>query len=484
MQNFMKPCFVAALLLVESWSQLVIPPYEGISERLGSDFSGSEYAGRYMGGTLQFDTDTKLCDPNVKQYTGYFSIKGTNKKYFFWFFESRSNPASAPTVAWLTGGPGCSSMLALFGENGPCTINKDGKTTELNNYSWTRNANMFWIDQPPGTGFSEGDADSGEEEVSVDMLGFLIALFEALPQYNRDFYVFGESYAGHYIPAITHKIYTYNSQNPSAKIHLKGMGIGNGLTDPSEQYKWYPTMAYNSTTAPQVVSEQEYEEMQSSVEMCTNLIDLCNQFEGNNPTCFASMVYCNMKLMKPYQDHGMNPYDMRQKCDKPPLCYDFSQIDTFLNDPVNKRILKADESVTWEQCNFQVNLKFMFDFMRNYHELIPPLLESGDIRVLIYVGDQDYICNWIGNKEWVLNMEWKGKEQFNTASDKLYITDDGGEIGKIRSSGGLTFLQVFQAGHMVPMDQPEKSLYMFEQFISGKMGREEMYENQVKVEEM
>ena len=186
--------------------------------------------------------------------------------------------------------------------------------------------------------------------------------------------------------------------------------------------------------------------------------------------------------MKPYQDHGMNPYDMRQKCEKPPLCYDFSEIDVFLNDPTTKKILKADPSITWQQCNFQVNMQFMFDFMKNYHTLIPPMLESGDIRVLIYVGDQDYICNWIGNKEWVLNMDWTGREKFNQVEDTLYVTKDAGEVGKIRSHGGLTFLQVFEAGHMVPMDQPEKSLFMFEEFIFGRMGEQEETDDNSTVE--
>lgn len=420
----------------------------------------------FLGGELVLtSSDANICDPNVRQYTGYFEIKGSNKRYFFWFFESRTGHESAPTVAWLTGGPGCSSLLALFGENGPCSVNKDGRSTELNEYSWTNRANMFWLDQPPGAGFSEGDADSGEAEVASDMLGFLEAFFEALPQYNRDFYIFGESYAGHYIPAIASKINQYNKSKPKMRIDFKGVGIGNGLTAPSEQYKWYPDMAFNSSTAPQVVSKEEYESMRKAVPACVETIKMCNAFDGKNPFCFAALVVCNMGLMKPYQDHGMNPYDMRLKCEKPPLCYDFSQIDAFLNDPIVQK--KIGVNKPWESCNFSVNMQFAFDFMKDYDQLIPELLADG-IRVLIYVGDQDFICNWLGNKKWVLDLDWSGKEKFNQQPDTTYKTDKGEEVGLLRSYEGLSFLQFYNAGHMVPMDQPEKSLFMFNDFLFPK----------------
>ena len=401
-----------------------------------------------------------LCDPTVIQYTGYFEIGNSNKKYFFWFFESKNDPKNAPTTAWLTGGPGCSSLLALFGENGPCSVSENGESLIPNPYSWNTNSNVFWIDQPPGTGFSLGDFDSGEKEVAEDMINFLHAFFAAMPQYNKDFYLFGESYAGHYLPAIAHRIFT------TGGIDLKGVGIGNGLTSPREQYKWYPKMAYNSTTAPQVVTKTEYEAMEASVDTCINLIDLCNLIDSEkNPACAAALLYCETKMMMPYQQHGMNPYDMRLKCEVPGLCYDFSRIGKFLNqDQVQKKI-GIDKHVEWEECNMEVNLRFLSDFMKEYEQLIPELLEAG-IEILIYAGDQDYICNWLGNKAWVLNLEWSGQEGFNSVKDELYINlTDGSEIGQIRNFKSFTFLQVFQAGHMVPMDQPENALYMFNSFI-------------------
>ena len=44
-----------------------------------------------------------LCD-SVKQYSGYFKLETGRKNYFYWFFESRTAPADAPVVLWLTGG--------------------------------------------------------------------------------------------------------------------------------------------------------------------------------------------------------------------------------------------------------------------------------------------------------------------------------------------------------------------------------------------
>ena len=84
-----------------------------------------------------------LCDASSKSISGYMDIKGSkydengeDKHLFFWMFEKRNSSVDEtdeeiPFVVWLTGGPGCSSTLALLTENGPCSVEKDGKSTKL-----------------------------------------------------------------------------------------------------------------------------------------------------------------------------------------------------------------------------------------------------------------------------------------------------------------------------------------------------------------
>lgn len=57
-------------------------------------------------------------DRKPLQISGYFKLRRPVSTYdghmFYMFFESREMNSSDPVVLWMTGGPGCSSELALF----------------------------------------------------------------------------------------------------------------------------------------------------------------------------------------------------------------------------------------------------------------------------------------------------------------------------------------------------------------------------------
>ena len=90
---------------------------------------------------------------------------------------------------------------------------------------------------------------------------------------------------------------------------------------------------------------------------------------------------------------------------------------------------------------------------------------------MIYAGDVDYICNWLGNKKWVKDLEWEGKENFNLDEDKPWNLTTGETMGRIRAYKNFKFLQVYNAGHMVPMDQPQAASQMLNAFLDGSLGK-------------
>lgn len=72
------------------------------------------------------------------------------------------------------------------------------------------------------------------------------------------------------------------------------------------------------------------------------------------------------------------------------------------------------------------------------------------MRVLIYVGTYDWICNWVGNERWVRALEWSGGEEWRREGLVEWGIEGGeGRAGRVRSSGGLTFATIEGAGHMV-----------------------------------
>ena len=57
-------------------------------------------------------------------YSGYIQASPTKHLHYVFIF-SEKDPKNDPLVIWFNGGPGCSSMLGMFQEHGPCVIDDD-----------------------------------------------------------------------------------------------------------------------------------------------------------------------------------------------------------------------------------------------------------------------------------------------------------------------------------------------------------------------
>ncbi|CAG8980389.1 hypothetical protein HYALB_00003953 [Hymenoscyphus albidus] len=408
---------------------------------------------------------SKLGVDTVKQYSGYLDDDEKDKHLFYWFFESRNDPKKDPVILWLNGGPGCSSLTGLFLELGPSSIDKNLKL-KSNPYSWNANASVIFLDQPVNVGYSySGGSVSNTIAAGKDVYALLTLFFKQFPEYaTQDFHIAGESYAGHYIPVFTSEILSHKKRN----INLKSILIGNGLTDGLTQYEYYKPMACGKGGYKAVLSESECQAMDNALPRCQSLIQNCYDSESVW-SCVPASIYCNNAMIGPYQKTGQNVYDIRSKCeDSSNLCYSALG---WISEYLNKKDVQAELGVevsSYDSCNFDINRNFLFqgDWMQPFHRLVPGIL--AELPVLIYAGDADYICNWLGNQAWTEALEWPGQKNFNKASIKDLELDGGHKYGKIKNSGNFTFMQIFGAGHMVPMDQPEASLDFLNRWLGGE----------------
>jgi len=157
-----------------------------------------------------------------ESYAGLLPISNqTNSpQLYFWYFPT-TNPAGKDELTiWLNvrlladtcngrwianedfqGGPGCSSLEGLLQENGPFLWNYGTYKPIRNPWTWVNLTNMLWVEQPVGTGFTQGDGKANStEDAGVEFLGFLRNFIDNFGLQNKKIYITGESYAGMYIP--------------------------------------------------------------------------------------------------------------------------------------------------------------------------------------------------------------------------------------------------------------------------------------------
>lgn len=85
-------------------------------------------------------------------------------------------------------------MIGLFQENGPCHFVNGSDTPSLNEHSWNNYANMLYVDQPIGVGFSYGSDNATSTETAAPYVWKMLQAFYAqFPEYeSRDFAIFTE----------------------------------------------------------------------------------------------------------------------------------------------------------------------------------------------------------------------------------------------------------------------------------------------------
>ncbi|TBU33355.1 serine carboxypeptidase [Dichomitus squalens] len=387
--------------------------------------------------------------PGVNQASGYADIDANNSMWF-WFFEAREHPETAPLTLWLQGGPGGSGLVGLYQEHGPCRINNDSSTVSFNPFSWNNASNMIYIDQPIGTGFSNGDRQLNNSVAAaadvwqVLQILFADARFEEF-QYN-DFGVWTESYGGHYGPIFAQYFLDQNAAiaNGSIRgvpINMKVLGIGDGLTDPLIQYESYLTYAqsnpyFPTTTNDTIQSATDFWNQQGG---CKDMIHQC--YDSLDPTtCSSAQNLCDALITHRLAGNQDEDYILADFSDTYP-----PDITQYANNTTRKQHIGAVGD--FEEVNSEVLFEFQGEWMQNSRPMLEAVVDAG-IRTVLYVGDADYLFNYFGVEAMLDQMqtrfstEW-AEQQFSN------FTVHGESAGLFKNAGTLSYVRVFGAGHEV-----------------------------------
>ncbi|KAI3682303.1 hypothetical protein L1987_82197 [Smallanthus sonchifolius] len=412
---------------------------------------------------------------SFKQFAGYIPVDEAQQRFLFYYFvEAESDPSSKPLVLWLNGGPGCSSVgEGAFVEHGP--FKPKGDVLLKNDYSWNKEANMLCLETPAGMGFSYSldksfYTSANDVLTARDNLVFLEKWFEKYPEYkNRDFFITGESYAGHYVPQLATLIV-----HSKAKINLKGIGIGNPLLEFDNDFNSRGEYLWSHG----LISDDTYD-------MFNRVCNYSNIRRQDNLNAITPA--CSHVANQASKEIGefINPYDVTldiclsnvfsqsQVLDRNPNAE--AKVDVCVEDETTKYLNRQDVQTAlharlvnvseWAPCSEILKYKIT-DTEEPMTPVLASLLKSG-IRVFIFSGDQDSVIPLTGTRV-VVNGLAKQLGLTTTLPYRAWFNDN--QVGGWTQVYGdvLSYATIKGAAHEAPFTQPERSIALFRCFLAGK----------------
>ncbi|KAI3445875.1 hypothetical protein Pfo_002540 [Paulownia fortunei] len=433
-----------------------------------------------------------------KLETGYISVGENDEvQLFYYFIESERDPIKDPLVLWLTGGPGCSGFSGLVYEIGPLAFDVadfDGSLPSftLNPYSWTKIANIIFIDSPVGTGFSyantsEGYSSSDTKSVKDNYM-FLRKWLSIHPTFFKNrLYVAGDSYGGKIVPMVALEIAKGNEVGLQPRMLLQGYIVGNSRTDENKDDNEKIPYAHRMA----LVSDEYFELAKSSclgeyvnpdpnnvqciyalhlVKECTYLVNNAHILE---PKCkFISPKPNDFHWGRPFLEE--DPVDLIFLCkQEEPLCRNYNYVSSYVwanNETVQEalHIRKVHEQIDqfrgtisdWKRCNKSLTYEQDVESVLKDHQL---LSEKG-FQALAYSGDHDMVVPYMSTLKWIRELNLTLDEAWRAWTVNGQVA---GYTEKYKNNEAyLTFATVKGAGHTAPEYKPKQCFAMFKRWLS------------------
>ena len=396
-------------------------------------------------------------------------------------------------------------MLGFGMEHGPFHISQDGALSP-NPYSWNKVANMLYVEQPAGVGFSYSDTpedlvDVGDDDSSSDNVVAIQKFFEKFPErLSNDFYVSSESYGGHYVPQLARKI-VERIGTPGFYVPLRGFLVGNPWVDPFTNAvaqvksffqhglislpmledwlsKCSDRSTYDHRACPKAISKMRKNMRDISPYALDYPICTEDKIDLNDAASSQVLHFLNVTATKfEYPRSNRSPRFLPP--DEKYLPCAEQHLKVYLNqESVQKAIHVRNGPIRWHSCAPRDTLSYReSDYLESqiglYKELIAIAKEGKlNLAMMVFSGDDDSVCSTSSTQAWIYNLgvdplsdqdwsEWRVDKQ--TAG---FVTrfDLGG-----KTHSRFIFATVHGAGHEVPAYRPIEALELFKKFIRNEL---------------
>ncbi|EOA27134.1 hypothetical protein CARUB_v10023233mg [Capsella rubella] len=396
--------------------------------------------------------------------TGYIGIgEDEEVQLFYYFIKSENNPKEDPLLLWLDGGPGTSSVTGLTVEIGPLTLKSEvynGSVPSLvsTTYSWTKMANIIFLDQPVGSGFSYSKtppnktSDTNEVKNIHEFLQKWLSKHQQF--YSNPFYVSGASYAGMIVPAVVDIISKGNYICCNPPINLQGYVLGNPATHYEKEINYRVPFAHGMS----LISDELYESMKK---FCKgNYFDV----DPSNTKCLKLVEEYNKCTEKINQNHILIPNcDDRITHNTSPDCfyYKYTLLEHWANKETVRKALHIKKGSIGEWVRHNHSIPYDKDFISS----VPYYMNNSikGYRSLIFSGDHDMTLPSCATRAWIKSLNYSITHDW-----KPWIVKDQ-IAGYMRTySNKMTFATIKGCGH-TPEYLPEETSILFQRWISGQL---------------
>ncbi|ESQ33621.1 hypothetical protein EUTSA_v10007570mg [Eutrema salsugineum] len=417
--------------------------------------------------------------------TGYIGVGEEEKvQLFYYFIKSENNPEEDPLLIWLTGGPACTALSALAFEIGPLTFKTEGYNGSLpslisTSYSWTKVANIIFLDQPVGTGFSYSTtrltykpSDTGEAKQTYQ---FLQKWLVEYPEFvSNPLYVGGDSYAGIVVPAIVQQI-SKGNEHSYKPMNLKGYILGNPSTDLDQDHNSKIPYAHGMG----LISDELFELLKRSCQgnyvkvdptntQCLKLMEDYNKCVSRINEGFILIPLCDLASPNPFSMENVGRRNLgslvRSDLSLPtPDCYMYRYVlaTHWANDEdVRKALHVVKGSIReWVRCDWDMA------YEKDIKSSVPYHLNNsmkGFYRSLVYSGDHDMMVPFLGTQAWIKSLNYSIIDEWRP----WFVNNQ--VIGYTRTyANNMTFATIKGGGHTAEY-KPEESFMLFRRWIRGQ----------------